>query len=317
MRALRSIVLLWLCIAGAAAAQDANLARSNADLESRLRDMPFEILAAEKARGLKEDVALKSEVRFEDGVEMRIKIRPANLGASEFNNEPRYEMAAYLLQKGFLDEPDYVVPPTALRVLHRAKIEPYIPGIFATFRGTNDVLVVAQYWLQKVTGPRDIWDPARFESDPLYARHIANMNVLTFLIKHGDSNPGNVLLSTDRATGRAFAVDNGISFMSLPSDRGELWRQMRVPRVPKKTVDRLRALNVERLDALVGAVGTWQLSDGRLVPVENAERLSGARGVRRGKGLVQLGLTYRELRDLDKRRLNLLKQIDSGKIGTF
>lgn len=317
MRTLRLIVLLFVFVCAAATAQDANLLRPTADLEARLQAMPFEILAAEKARGLREDVALKSEVRFEDGVEMRIKIRPASLGGSEFNNEPRYEMAAYLLQKAFLDDPDYVVPPTALRTLHRAKIEPYIPPIFATFRGTSDVLVVAQYWLQHVTGPRDIWDPGRFASDPTYARHIANMNVLTYLIKHGDSNPGNVLLSTDRATGRAFSVDNGISFSSKPSDRGELWRELRVPRVPARTIERLRALNLERLDALLGSVGTWEMRDGRLVPAPGHARLPGSRGVRRAKGFVQFGLTTRELRDLDKRRIQLLRLVDQGKLGTF
>lgn len=315
MRFLRPLLLLSVWTCAASFAQDANIAYPAADLERRLQSMPFVILAAEKARGLREDIALKADVRFEDGVEMRIKLRPASRKGSEFNNEPRYELAAYLLQKALLDEPDHVVPPTALRAVHRSVLEPYAK-VKATFGG-SDVVIVAQYWLQNVRGPRDIWDPARFGADPLYSRHIANLNVLTFLIRHGDSNPGNVLLSSDRMTGRAFSVDNGISFSSLPSDRGELWRELRVPRVPAATIARLRALDRAKLDALLGVIATWQVRDGRLVPVPGHPRLGGAGGVRRGGGYVQLGLTVRDLRDLEKRRVELLARVDDGSLGVF
>lgn len=315
MRFVRPLVLLLLWTSAAAFAQDANVAYPAADLERRLQSMPFVILTAEKARGLREDLALKADVRFDDGREVRIKLRPAGRKASEFNNEPRYELAAYVLQKALFDEPDYVVPPTALRAIHRSVLAPYTK-VFATFGG-SDVVVVAQYWLQNVTGPRDIWDPARFAADPLYARHIANLNVLTFLIKHGDSNPGNVLLSTDRATGRAFSVDNGVAFSSLPSDRGQLWRDLRVPRVPAQTIERLRALDRTKLDALLGAIATWQVRDGRLVPVPGHPRMRGMMGVRRAHGHVQLGLTERDIRDLEKRRRELLARVDDGRLGVF
>ncbi|HET9484810.1 MAG TPA: hypothetical protein VFO79_12700 [Xanthomonadales bacterium] len=315
MRASLPILLGLLCTAAAASAQDANIARPVPELEQRLASMPFEILSAEKARGLRVDVALKAEVRFADGVEMRVKLRPANRGATEFNNEPRYEGAAYVLQKALFDEPDHVVPPTALRAMPRDALSPHAK-VAATFGG-KDVIVVAQYWLQKVAGPRDVWDPARFASDRAYARHVANLNVLTYLIKHGDSNPGNVMVSTDRATGRVFAVDNGIAFSSPTSDRGALWREMRVPRVPAQTVERLRAFDLAKLDALLGTVATWQSRDGRLVPVPGHPRLPGVAGVRRRDGYVQLGLSQRDIRDLDRRRLALLAMIDQGKLGTF
>src|SRR5678809_1016277 len=103
---LASIGLSLVIFSGFVRAEDSNVIRPVADLEQRLTSMPFEILKADKARGIKEDVALKTDVRFQDGVELRIKIRPANYGGSEFNNEPRYEQAAYELQKAFLDESD-------------------------------------------------------------------------------------------------------------------------------------------------------------------------------------------------------------------
>ena len=45
----------------------------------------------------------------------RVKLRRAEPGAEDFNNRPRYDLAAYELQKLFLEPAEYVVPPTALR----------------------------------------------------------------------------------------------------------------------------------------------------------------------------------------------------------
>jgi len=314
---LASIAWSLVILAGSVRAEDSNVIRPVSDLEQRLTSMPFEILKADKARGIKEDVALKSDVRFQDGVELRIKIRPANYGGSEFNNEPRYEQAAYELQKTFLDEPDHVVPPTALRAMTRAELKPHAPAVTSTFRGANDVLVVVQYWLKLVSGPKDVWDEARFARDKAYAKHVANLNVLTYLIGHGDSNAGNIMLSTDAANPRVFSVDNGVAFRSLKSDRGQLWRQMRVPSVPKQTVERLRALDRGRLNQALGNVGTWETRDTHLVRVEGQPAYSGAKGVRTKEGKIQLGLTPREIADVDAHRRELLEMVDKGKLGTF
>ena len=317
MKVLRLFAVLLALVAGSVRGEDSNVIRPVADLEQRLSSMPFEILKAEKARGIKEDVALKSEVKFQDGVELRIKIRPANYGGSEFNNEPRYEAAAYELQKAFLDEGDAVVPPTELRALKREQIGPVAPAVPATFRGSNDVLAVLQYWLKTVSGPNDVWDAARFERDKAYAKHVANLNVLTYLIAHGDSNAGNILLSTDPQNPRVFAVDNGVAFRSLKSDRGQAWRSMRVPSIPKQTVERLRALDRDRLNQVLGAVGTWRIEDAHLVRVEGEPVYSGAKGVRTRDGKVQLGLTPREILDVETRRKELLEMVDKGKLGSF
>jgi hypothetical protein len=315
-RHLQILALLLLLLGAPAAAEDANILRPIADLDARLRTMPFEILKADKARGLAEDTALKSDVRFSDGVELRIKIRPANYRGSEFNNEPRYDLAAYLLQAAFLDEADYVVPPTALRMLPRSQLAPFANAP-ATFGGANEVLVVVQYWLQKVSGPKEVLDLARFTSDPNYARHVGNLNVLTFLIAHGDSNAGNIMLSTDADSPRVFDVDNGIAFRSPTSDRGVAWKSIRVPRVPARTIERLRGLDAAKLEALLGAVATFELSDGHFTAVANEPRLAPTMGVRHGNNRVQLGLTKNEIGDVDKRRKQLLERVDKGELGTF
>jgi len=316
-RYLVAITLLLAGTAGSAMAQDQSILRPVADLDARLGTMPFEIIKAEKARGVEQDVALKSQVRFADGVELRVKLRPAVEGGAKFNNEPRYELAAYLLQRAFLDEPNYVVPPTALRALPVGQLKPFAPDIVATFPEAGDVVVVVQYWLNKMTGPKEIWDPARFASDAAYAQHMADLNVLTYLINHGDSNAGNVLISTDAGNPRVFAVDNGVAFNSEESDRGNAWHRLLVPRVPKRTLDRLRALDDQRLEALLGVVATWELRDGHWRPLPGHARVDGASGVRHGEGVVQLGLTKHEIDNVAKRLRKLLSLVDRGKIGLF
>ena len=317
MRRLFSLSALLLVVAGAALAQDANVLRPVADLDARLGTMPFEIRSADKARGVAQDVALKSEVHFADGVDLRLKIRPANAGGSQFNNEPRYEVAAYLLQTAFLDEPDYVVPPTALRALPTAQMQPFAPTLIPTFKDANDVVVVLQYWLKQVAGPEDVWDPARFASDADYAHHVGDVNLLTYLIKHGDSNKGNLLVSTVPGHARVFAVDNGVAFRSEESNRGELWKMFRVPKVPAQTIARLRALDLGKLEALLVVVATWEVRDGHLVALPGHARIPGSLGVRHAGKLVQLGLTKGEIADVERRRKHLLDLVDRGELGTF
>jgi len=316
-RRLQAMASLVVFISGAAAAIDPNVAYPVAELERRLATVPFEILAAKKARDLREDVALRSDVRFADGVELRIKIRPANLGGAEFNNEPRYERAAYLLQKEYLDEPDAVVPVTVLRPLPRAQLKPFEPRIRATFRGAEDVVAVLQYWLQAVDAPSDAWDPARFEADPRYAWHVANANLLTYLIEHGDSNKGNLMVSSDPNTARVFVIDSGVAFRSPASDRGVLWKALRVPRVPKASIERLRRLDAARLEALLGTVGQWEVRDERLVEVPLGVRFNVYEGARRKRGQWQIGLTTREVREVAGRLAALIERVDRGELGTF
>ena len=321
--ALMTATLAALFATGAGAAtpafapQGGAEAAMEAELEARLTNTPFTIKFAKKARDLVEDTALRTDAVFADGVEMRFKIRRANPGATEFNNEPRYERASYVLQQLLVDRSESIVPVTVLRPLPLEMLRAWTPEADPTFRSSTDVLAVIQHWLPDIVGPDDAWDPARFEADPKYARQIANVNILSFLIRHKDSNKGNILLSADPAVGRAWLIDSGVAFASARSDRGTLWKDIRVPRVPADTIARVRALDLARLSAALGVVAQYEVRDHRLVAVPPTASFHKHEGVRRSRNVIQLGLTMTELADLEERRKALLAKVDAGSLSTF
>jgi hypothetical protein len=267
-----------------------------------------------KAKG---DITLKADVSFEGQPPVRFKLRKAEPGADTFNNVPRYDMAAYELQKLFLDPNEYVVPPTALRFVSLAEFSKYSPGVERTFPGADQVLAVVQYWLQEVKVIADVYNAETFATDPVYARHIGQLNIFTDLIDHSDSNAGNFLISRTTPGARVFSIDNGVAFASEESDRGKLWKDLRVDRLPADAVERLRKITPEVLQQTLGVVGQWQLKDGKYVPVPKGENLSPNQGVRREGEVLQMGLKKSEVSRIARALKNLLKKVDDGDVKTF
>src|SRR5689334_1942578 len=251
--------MLLLAASWRASAQDKNVVLPVADLERMLQTDPMRIVRAEITRPKAEgDITLKADVSFAGRPPMRVKLRRAEPGADTFNNQPRYDIAAYEIQKLLLDPAEYVVPPTALRLVPLADLKPWAREAQPTFGGSNEVLCVVQYWLQEVIAPSDVLDPQLLQSDRVYERHIGQLNVFTHLIRHGDSNAGNFLISAQPQGARVFAVDNGVAFRAEESDRGELWRPMRVKRLPADVVERLRKLTEADLLSHLAVVGEWK-----------------------------------------------------------
>ena len=312
-------LLAGLAVAAfAAQAQDANITFPVADLERTLAYDPFTIVSAEisrpKARG---DITLKAEVSFDGRPPIRVKLRKAEPGADDFNNQPRYDIAAYRLQAMFLDPPDYVIPPTALRFVPVAEFSKYSRDVDRTFIGVDEVLAVLQYWLQEVKVVADVLSPTLYATDPVYARHVEQLNVLTWLIDHGDSNLGNFLISRAEQGARVFSVDNGVAFASGGSDRGRLWDAMRVEKLPAATVERLRRITAADLEAALGVVAQWRQEGDNFVPVPPGPNLRPARGVRRIGNDLQLGLTHAEIEKVRKNLERLLAMVDDGSIKTY
>jgi len=295
-------------------AQDANFLLRPDTIEIRLRDAPLQVLGARGSRA-EGDRTYYITLAFEDSSVLGAKLAKASPGASTFNNEPRYELAAFVLQKLFLGPDEYVVPPTVIRAVPTDWLRRYDSGAQPTFEGLASTLILLQYWLMQVT-PEDVWDKDRLARDSVYARHVGNLNVLTYLIRHNDANVGNILISTLESNPRLFSVDNGLAFGSEVSNRGYAWRNLRVDRLPAATVERLRRIAPEQLQAL-GVLVQFERQGPMLVPVAIGDNRNPGRGVRDVDGVVQLGLTEREIRDVQSRLRRLLEDVDEGKIRTF
>ena len=176
---------------------------------------------------------------------------------------------------------------------------------------------MVQSWLQEIKVVADVLDPALLEADAAYARHVGQLNLLTYLIEHGDSNVGNFLISKTAPGPRVFSIDHGVAFASKESDRGKLWQSMRVDRLPADTVARLRAISEQELHERLGVLAQWQRQDGLYVAVPAAGNLAPHRGVRQKDGAVQMGLTKSEIGGVWRQLVRLLKEIDAGRIRTY
>lgn len=297
--------------------QDSNILFPVQEIETLLLQGPFDVASFRDTRAEGDRTQLAA-LKFETGALMNTKWAVAPVGGEEFNNAPRYEVAAYEIQKLFLEQPDYVVPPTIARCFPVDWFRELEPDADPTFSGTRAVLVVLQYWLWNVEGG-EVWDKKRFREDEQYARHMANLNVLTYLIRHSDSNVDNILLSADPENPRVFAVDNGVSFRSEASTRGTFWRKMRVDKIPSSTAERLRAITPDDLRRSLATLYQFEIGeDGALVPVEHTQPLGGGRlGVRREGNVIQLGLTSGEINDIQSRLEKLIQDLDEAKIGVF
>ena len=312
-----ALLIGGLLVSGAARhidAQDANIAQPAARIEALLRDGAIKPVASEGSR-YKGDRTEHVMLSFDDSTAFDVKWAVAPAGGEAFNNQPRYEAAAYLLQKLFLDERDYVVPPTVLRMLPP---DAFVKGLRGTptFDDSPWVLVALQFWTMEVTSD-DVFDKKRADRDSVYARHLGDLNILTYLIRHRDANKGNVLMATDSTKPRLFAVDNGVAFESQPSNRGTDWQNMRVTRVSAATVARLRTLTEASLTQALAVVAQFERRGTGYVPAALGANLDARRGVRRNSTTLQLGLTSSEIAGVQRRLRDLLKDIDRGRIKTF
>jgi hypothetical protein len=300
--------------------QDSNVLYPVTYIEERLGAPELQILDIEPARD--PSLAERSQRVTLAGIDgeppLEAHWKPVAPPGQGFNNEPRYELAAYRFQRMFLEEDEFVVPPAVLRAMAIEEYRELRPAPGPTIPGTRSVLFLLTYWIQNLAVDTvDPFDPQLFSGHEGYAHHFANANILTHLIDHKDGNHGNLLVSLDGMNPRVFSVDNDVAFRSGMSDRGDRWRRLHVDRLPSTTIERLRTLTRGQLDRELGVVAEFALLDGLLVPVESGENLNPRRGVRVSDGRVQFGLTTREIDDLERRIRNLLGQVDRGRLQTF
>ena len=305
-----------LAIPGIAAADGLprNWPMTPAELEVRFRQQDFKILEVKGAGGGVTG-ASKLKIEYPDGKVLKVKWKavPAK-SADGWNNSPRKELAAYEVQRWLVDEDDFIVPTLAPHCLSMEEYKPISRDAKPSLTKTSCELGIVAVWLDDVTAPKKFFDAKRFARDPLYARYMADFNLLTYLVDHRDGRQGNLLLSTDASDPRVYAVDNGIAFGPLPWNfLVPNWNKIRVPWLRRESIDRLRKVDKAKLDAL-GVVAELETdSNGMLHVVAPGPNMDDDIGVRRRDNRVQFGLTEDEIEDVQKRIKTLLKNVDSGK----
>lgn len=293
---------------------------SPAELEQILPYQDFQILEVKGGVGGVMGVR-KLTVRFSPSNRvLKVKWKRAPDGdADGWNNTPRKEIAAYEVQKWFLDPVDYVVPTIAPRCIPMAAYAAVDPkATHPSLPGTTCAFGVFVIWLDDVGIEGPIYEESRFLADPRYAYYMANLNLLTYLIDHEDGRRNNFLTSDDPRDRRIFSIDNGVSFGARVKNWFvRNWNKIRVPALRRETIERLRTVDAKRLQEL-GVVAELRAdADGVLRPVAHSKNVAPKKGSRVEPGWIQLGLTRGEIEDVHERIERLLKDVDKGRIGLF
>ena len=263
---------------------------------------------------------------------LRAKWRP--MSSSSFTNDPRKELGAYAVEKLFLEPHEYVAPPTVGHCFdldhYRSLVERAAPPMFEE-RGVRCAFGILAYWLENVGEPEgvhekglwssdSIFDEKLFESDRSYGKSVADLNLLAYLIRHGDAHVHQFLITKDRSSPRVYTVDNSIAFQSIKNPMvffREDWSGIRVPAVSRRSIDRLRHLT-DADWARLSVIEQYQKVGDRLVPVQPESLIGQPGDGERWVGIgLQIGLTDAEIQGVRNRLKSLVAQVDSGDLRTF
>ena len=221
---------------------------------------------------------------------LRVKWRPQSSG--DLLNEPRKELAAYAVQKLILDEAELVIPPTVVHCFPLAQYRRFAPKETATFPDLDCVLGFASYWLEGVEtvhAARDdgllgegkgIFDAELFERYSIYRRSVANSNLLTYLINHGDAHDEQFVLEKSPRGLRAYVVDNSIAFRSIKNPMllfRQDWSNIQVSALTPSAIKRLASLTDADYAGL-GTVTELERRGRQLVRVSSAQAASESDG---------------------------------------
>jgi hypothetical protein len=253
------------------------------------------------------------------------------LSTATRRNSPRRELAAYAVQKVFLDPGDYVAPPTAAHCFpladYRARVD---PRARASVPHTACVLGVLSYWLEDVQSLRSAaragWfhggghalDRALFRSSDAYRDSVAAVNLFTYVIGHADSHAGNFVITLDPDAPLVYSVDNSLS-LGLPHNRRipprHDWSRLQVPALHAGAIDRLRRAG-RALDRL-GAIAVLEKRDGVLAAADAGRAPPTRTGMDWWDGQLVIGLTPHEIAGIRARIDALLRRLDRHQIRLY
>jgi hypothetical protein len=210
------------------------------------------------------------------------------------------------------------VPPAAVRCIPLESYRRLFPEAQPNLPDATCVLGLVTAWLQAVEVPDVLYDPERFERDAPYAGVVADLNLLLHLIDQRDARQGNILVAAEPHPFRAFSVDNGIAFGGLVYNYFRPhWNVIRVPAVSRASVERLRKVDREELDALAVVAELRADTKGVYQPVSPTPPWARDRGVRLEPGRIQMGLTDVEIAGVGERMRALLARVDAQELRTL
>ena len=314
-------------------AQSAERCNPAQDVEAWLRDPRLRILGSASAGGTQDAKVLTLELPSPPARKV-FRARWRALDSESLINDPRKELGAYAVAKVFLEPHQNVVPPTSGHCFqlehYRALVDATAPPSFEK-EGVQCVFGILSYWLENVADPKGaredgVWnqdgilDEELFGRDARYRQSIADLNLLTYLIHHGDSHDKQFLITKVTHGHHVYSVDNSVTFESIKNPMllfREDWSVIRVPALSKHSLARLTSRGADAWKQLA-AIETYRKRDGQLVPATSTPPIgppdAGVRWV--GLGL-QLGLTETEIAGVRRRLSGLLDQIERGKLRTF
>ena len=91
------------------------------------------------------------------------------------------------------------------------------------------------------------------------------------------------------------------SFSSPESDRGAIWKYIRVKKLPRKTIDRLKQITTKDLNEKLGVVAQFEFTEDKIFSVYPSKNLNPRKGVRKSGNTIQFGLTSYEIKAVKKK----------------
>ncbi|MEM6954278.1 MAG: hypothetical protein AAF411_01465 [Myxococcota bacterium] len=311
--------------------------RSHGQASAELANLNNRLLHAAPTPGGSQGAAVVT-METPQGVIFDAKWRP--LAARSRFSDPIAELASERLQRLLLEPTDYVVPPTEVGCLERERYR-MLRHRVAERADRRCIVGTLSYWLPNVLtlddarlrgfvpdpskardarphGDAWLYEPRRFRRDARYRRNIAHLNLLAYLMEHGDAHDGQFVVSA--SSEHVFLVDNSVAFgmgrRRTMEGRQDFSRWV-VPSIPRDTADRLRVFVESDLRSLrVIAEFEGEGSRLRLVPAGSAFGSPEARLRERG-GRLQLGLRQSEVEAIRSRARDLFGRVRRGEVRVF
>jgi hypothetical protein len=291
------------------------------DAEHRLQRPDLEILGASDAPAGKQGAQVLT-LGVDDGagrVVFRAKWRAHS--TSHALNRPRHEVAAFALAKLLFEPSDCVIPPTSSHCFELTPYREHVdPSAVPSFPEITCVFGVLSLWLEDARDTSEPMDTELFWQSAAYRESLAGVNLLAYLIAHGDSHAGQFVLTGAERAPRVHLIDNTIAFSAYRNPSivaEESWSRLRVPALPEALLARLARLGARDFAALA-VIEQLENRGGMLVPVQPGPA-AGDRsvGLRWVGSALQVGLTSREIADLYARARAIVDRAARGELATF